>query len=46
MIFGKYDKVITVSTGEYFNRLLNGEGELILADCGHNLLISKNASLI
>jgi pimeloyl-ACP methyl ester carboxylesterase len=46
MIFGKYDKVITVSTGEYFNRLLNGKGELILADCGHNLLIAKNAELI
>lgn len=46
MIFGKYDKVITVSTGETFNKMIQNKGELILADCGHNLLISKNAELI
>lgn len=46
LIFGKYDKVITSAIGEKFNKMLNGKAKLIIAECGHNLLISKNTSLI
>ncbi len=46
MIFGKYDKVITPGIGEKFNSMIGNKGKLIIAESGHNLLISKNAKII
>lgn len=46
LIFGKYDKVITPGIGEKFNAMIGNKGKLIIAESGHNLLISKNAGLV
>lgn len=46
LIFGKYDKIITPSIGENFNKMLQNKANLIIADSGHNLLVSRNIDLI
>lgn len=46
LIFGKYDRVITASIGEKFNQKLSGKAKLIIAESGHNLIISRNSNLI
>lgn len=46
LIFGKYDKVITPGIGEKFNKMIQKKGKLIFADCGHNLLVSRNSSIL
>jgi pimeloyl-ACP methyl ester carboxylesterase len=46
LIFGKYDKVITPGIGEKFNAMIENKGKLVYSDCGHNLLVSRNMSII